>query len=209
MIERSRGIAAADPSPPTYDVGFRVGGYGFKREGDDRPGEGWTECRMNGVGVFASRTLKGPLFVEGGLDMYTSANFPLAPEPMDLPIDRMSGLLSVAGGARAQLASWARGYVQLGAGVELTRVAVPYHDDSIRDTKVMPAGFLGVGLDVRVGSKMYLGASFRSLMMGNFNYSRAELESTVWSSTSPPAADVFAASVDFAAQGQFYLRRDL
>ena len=46
-------------------------------------------------------------------------------------------------------------------------------------------------------------------MMGNFNYSRAELESTTWSSSSPPAADVFDPSLDFAAQGQFYLRRDL
>lgn len=82
--------AAADPEsapaaparggePATYDVGFRVGGYGFKREGDHTPGSGWTECRMNGVGVFATRALPGPLFLEAGLDMYASADFPLRP----------------------------------------------------------------------------------------------------------------------------------
>src|SRR5690606_18916462 len=116
------GELRAGPAPATYDLGFRVGGYGFKREGDSRPGEGWTECRMNGVGVFASRTVRGPIFLEAGLDMYTSATFPLPPDAMDLPIDRMSGLLSVAGGARTQVTSWLRGYVQLGVGVELTRV---------------------------------------------------------------------------------------
>ena len=32
---------------PTYELGLRIGGYGFHREGDSRPGEGWSECRMN------------------------------------------------------------------------------------------------------------------------------------------------------------------
>src|SRR6187402_3416747 len=80
--------AAAPARPATYDLGVRIGGYGFKREGDDRPGEGWTECRMNGIGVFASRSLVGPLFVEAGLDMYASIDIPPESAAMDLPIDR-------------------------------------------------------------------------------------------------------------------------
>jgi hypothetical protein len=212
------GSAAAEPAPSTtattqatYDMGFRVGGYGFKREGDSRPGAGWTECRMNGVGVFASRVLRGPLFVEAGLDLYTSADFPLPADSMDLPIDRMSGLVGISGGARTNLTSRLRGYVQLGGGVELTRVAVPYgEDETIRDTKTMPAGFLGVGMDIRVGGKTHIGATFRTLMMGNFNYKRSELEQRDdWGFIAPDKEVVFDASLDFAAQGQFYLRRDL
>lgn len=130
---------------------------------------------------------------------------------MDLPLDRMSGLLSVAAGARTQLASWLRGYVQLGGGVELTRVAVPYgEDETIRDTKVMPEGFFGVGVDLRIARRTYVGASFRSLVMGNFNYRRADLQQQQdWGFGAPNADVVFEPSLDFAAQGQFYLRREL
>lgn len=207
-------VAAADgpaPAPaPTYDIGVRVGGYGFKREGDDRPGEGWTECRMNGLGLFASRALRGPLFLEAGLDMYTSADFPLEPSPMDLPIDRMSGLASAAIGARTFLAPWLRAYVQLGVGVEVTRVAVPYEGGAVRDTKVMPEGLFGFGADLRLARRTYLGASFRVLAMGNFDYSRALLEQREeWGFTPPDPEVVFDASLDFATQGQFYIRRDL
>jgi hypothetical protein len=211
-------VAAADgPSPrpapaaaPTYDIGIRVGGYGFKREGDDRPGEGWTECRMNGIGVFASRALRGPLFLEGGLDMYASADLPLGPSSMDLPIDRASGLLSAAIGVRTQLAPWLRAYVQVGAGVEVTRVAVPYSGGTVRDTKAMPEGLFGFGGDLRLAGRTYVGAGFRMLAMGNFDYSRAELEQREeWGFTAPDPAVVFDASLGFAAQGQFYVRREL
>lgn len=196
--------------PAAYDLGVRVGGYGFKREGDERPGEGWTECRMNGLGVFGSRTLAGPLFVEAGIDMYSSADFPTPPSSMDLPIDRTSGLVSVAAGVRTHVAPWLRGYLQVGAGVELTRVAVPYGDEMIRDTKTMPEGFFGFGFDLRVARRTYLGTSFRALMMGNFDYSRAELEQKQdWGFSTPAPDVVFDASLDFAAQGQFYLRREL
>lgn len=207
--EPAAGELRAGRPPATYDLGFRVGGYGFKREGDGRPGEGWTECRMNGVGVFASRVVRGPIFLEAGLDMYTSAAFPLPADSMDLPIDRMSGLLGVAGGARTQVTSWLRGYVQLGVGIELTRVAVPTAEVVIRDTKVMPEGFVGVGADLRIARGTYVGASFRTLMMGNFDYDPAQLDATAWGVGTPVQRDVFDASIDFAAQGQFYVRRDL
>jgi len=196
-------------TPAMYDIGFRIGGYGFKREGDSRSGEGWTECRMNGVGIFASRVIRGPLFVESGLDLYTSADFPTPPNAMDLPIDRMSGLLSVAGGARTNVTSFLRAYVQLGAGVELTRVAVPYGEDKVmRDTKVMPEGFIGVGSELRLG-RTYFGMSLRTLLMGNFNYQPTELDEQAWGVGTPNEREVFDASLDFAAQGQFYVRRDL
>jgi hypothetical protein len=197
--------AAADP----FDLGVRVGGYGFRREGDNRPGEGWTECRMNGLGVFGSRALRGPLFVEAGLDVYSSADGPLGAEPTDLPIDRMSGLVSAAIGARTHVTSWLRGYVQLGAGVELTRVSVPYGDERIRDSQVLPEGFFGAGLDLRIARSTYVGASFRTLVMGNFDYDRERLDMSNGWVAAPTADEVFAPSPDLAAQGQFYVRREL
>ena len=193
--------------PAMYDFGARIGGYGFRREGDNSD-EGWTECQMGGVGVFASRRLPGPLFVEAGIDAYTTRDEGL---PTDLPISRMSGIASVAGGARTSFTPWLRGFVQVGGGVELTRVSVPYGEDqTIRDTKVMPTGFIGFGLDVRLGKKTYLGMNVRTHAMGNFNYRREELEmKEEWGFTTPDEETVFAPSLDFAAQGQFYVRRDL
>jgi hypothetical protein len=202
-------IIAKSADKPTYELGFRVGGYGFKREGDNRPGKGWTECRMNGVGVFGGRTLAGPLFVEAGLDMYSSADLPLGAEPGDLPIDRTSGLVSTAIGARTSFTSWLRGYIQLGAGVELTRVSVPYGDQRIRDSKVMPEGFFGAGVDLKITKGTYLGASFRTLVMGNFDYDQNRLDPDMGWVAPPPASDVFDPSPDVAAQGQFYVRHDL
>ena len=193
--------------PAMYDFGARIGGYGFRREGDNSD-EGWTECQMGGLGVFASRRLPGPLFIEAGLDAYTSRNECL---PEDLPISRMSGIATVAAGARTNFTSWLRGYVQLGGGAELTRVSVPYgEDETIRDTKVMPTGFLGFGVDIRLGKKTYVGMNLRTLVMGNFNYKREELEmEEAWGFTTPSEDQVFDASLDFAAQGQFFIRRDI
>ena len=73
-------LATAEPSRSTdpksgYEIGARVGGYGFRREGDPRPGEGWTECRMNGFGVFGGRLLQGPLFVEARTHLWPGNAF--------------------------------------------------------------------------------------------------------------------------------------
>jgi hypothetical protein len=207
--------AYADPSSvttrvnsaPSFSLGVRVGGYGFRREGDTSASS-WTECRMNGLGVFGNHRLRGPFFVEGGLDVYTSQNFPTPANPNDLPIDRSSGLLSAALGARTPFTSWLGGYVQLGAGLELTHVSVPWGDDKIRDNKLMPEGFFGFGADIKLGKATYIGAQLRTLLMGNFDYDPAQLEMQKW--TFKPSPDqVFDASPSLAAQGQFYLRHDL
>ncbi|MGE0870519.1 MAG: hypothetical protein AB7P03_18285 [Kofleriaceae bacterium] len=195
-------LRASTPEP-TYDIGFRIGGYGFRREGASAD---WTECRMNGVGLFATRALPGPLFMEAGLDAYTSAG---EAQVGDLPIDRMSGLVSVAIGARTNVTSWLRGYLQLGGGLELSRVSVPYGEhETIRDDKVMPEAFFGVGLDFKIARGTYLGATMRTHVMGNFEYQPGDVEMNKWVG-SPAAATVFDPSPVFAAQGQFYVRRDL
>jgi hypothetical protein len=192
------GTAYADE----LEVGARVGGYGFRRVAD----QAWTECRMNGIGIFGGRALPGPLFVEAGIDMYSS----LAPaEATDLPIDRTSGLFSGAIGARTQLTSWLRGYVQFGAGIELTRVSVPYGSERIADNKALPEGFFGIGFELELVKSTHFGSSFRTLVMGNFDYDPARLEMKDEWAWKPTPDVVFDASPDVAAQVQFYVRREL
>lgn len=204
--------ASAEPThvtastKPTYDLGIRVGGYGFRRDGDNDRTTAWTECRMDGVGVFGSRSLTGPVFLEVGLDLYSSSDFTAPGTERDLPIARTSALASTAIGARANFASRVRGFVQLGVGVELTRVSVPYGDQTVRDDLVMPEGFFGAGVDLRLAKRTYLGAQFRAHVMGNFDYDPAKLDTT-W--TMPTADEVFDPSPDAAAQGQFFLRHEL
>jgi hypothetical protein len=197
--------AAAEKS--LYSFGARVGGYGFRR--DSGGSNEWDECRMNGIGLFGERRLGKHLFVETGLDLYFSQTFPMQPVDGDLPIDRVSGLLSAAAGMRAQANSRLSGYAQLGVGVEVTRVSVPYDDHEISDQLAMPTGFLGVGGDIRLGAKTYVGANLRFHVMGNFDYDPAKLEMESGWTTPPSADEVFDPSASFAAQGQFYLRRDL
>ncbi|HEY1546827.1 MAG TPA: hypothetical protein VGG28_03370 [Kofleriaceae bacterium] len=192
-----------------YSIGARVGGYGFRRAEDPGLTEGalgdsWSECRMNGLGLFVDRALAGPWFVEGGLDTYFSIG---QGEPTDLPLDRESLLLSAAIGARTHFTSWLAGYVQLGAGVELAKLSVPYGDDAIRADKVFPEGFAGVGFDIKVARGTFIGASLRTLVMANFNY-EMPMQTNQWVAAPSPDA-VFAATPSLAAQGQFYLRRDL
>lgn len=198
----------AAPAVSAYAFGARVGGLGFRRDEGDRR-NAWDECRMNGIGVFGERALGGPAFVEAGLDLYFSESFPLPDTEADLPIDRMSGLVTAAIGLRAEGPWRISGYAQLGVGVELTQVSVPYGEDRITDQMALPAGFLGAGGDIKIGDRTYLGANFRAHVMGNFAYDPEDLEMQPgW--TSPPAAgEVFDPSPDVAAQGQFYVRRDL
>ncbi len=203
------GVASAEPSlfastpANPYAFGVRVGGYGFHREGTGA----WDECRMSGAGVFADHGLRGPLYLEVGLDAYsTNGTSPAT----DLPLDRQSALLSTALGARAHLTSWLRVYAQLGAGVELARLSVPYGDGStIRADKVMPDGFLGVGLDLRLLHHTYFGAQMRTLVMGNFDYDPQRLQMANQWVAPPSSSDVFSASPALAAEGQFYLRQEL
>jgi hypothetical protein len=191
----------------TIAVGARIGGYGFRRESDPTFTGNWNECRMNGVGIFANRGLRGPVFVEAGLDTYFSST---ARDPMDLQIDRQSALLSTAIGIREHVTPWLEGYIQLGFGAELTKLSVPYGQDAIRADKIMPEGFLGAGGEIRVADKTRIGASIRTLVMGNFNYDPERLDPNNQKWTSTPTSDqVFAATPTLAAQAQFFVERDL
>ncbi len=220
IVAALAGPAAAEPDQPTaptaptasvarFDVGARVGGWGYRREGDPTPVDGWRAGRMNGVGVFGSRALNRRAFLEFGLDLYASDNTLLGSPTTDVPADRISGMTSAALGARLPITPWLRGFVQVGAGVELTRVSVAYGSQRIRDRRVFPDGFLGAGLDLEVADGIYLGASFRMLVMGTFNYDRQRLDMSAGWVTTPTADEVFDATAGLAAQGQFFLRHEL
>ena len=207
-------VAIADPvdAPPApkvehpFEVGARIGGYGFRREGADQT-KAWSECRMNGFGIFGTRALRGPLFVEAGIDMYSSVTS--AQEPGDLPIDRTSGLLSTSIGARTNITRWLRGYAQLGGGFELAHVSVPYGETRIRDNKVMPEGFFGFGAEINLGQRTRIGSNFRTHVMGNFDYDPSRLDMSQGWIAAPSTNEVFDASPDVATQVQFYVRREL
>src|SRR3569623_1631177 len=166
-------VASADP----MSIGFRVGGYGFRRANSSTlAGENsaWELCRMNGLGLFGTRSLTGPLFLEASLDTYFST---AQAQSTALPLDRQSGLVSIAAGAR----------------MEVARLSVPYGDsqNSIHDDKIMPDGFFGIGGDIRIARGTYIGANLRTLVMGNFDYASQRLQmSNQW--VAPPLSrDVF------------------
>jgi hypothetical protein len=102
-----------------------------------------------------------------------------------------------------------RGYVQLGGGVELTRVSVPYGDQQLRDHKALPEAFFGFGVDIKIFESTHIGSTFRTLVMGNFDYDPTRLEMNDGWTWTPDKNEVFDASPDVAAQMQFYIRREL
>lgn len=211
--------AAADPADapppapaarpaPRYGFGARIGGWGFRRD-TGTLADGWNKCRMNGLGVFGQRGFGRYLFVETGVDLYFTEAFPMQPVEGDLPINRTSGIVTAAAGLRAAATSWLTGYTELGLGVELSRVSVPYNGHSISDNLALPVGFLGIGGDIKVGARTFIGASLRANVMGAFDYDPKKLAMQPGWTQPPSAGEVFDPSPGLAAQAQFYVRRDL
>jgi hypothetical protein len=143
-------------------VGFRIGGYGFREPGF---AGGWHDCRMNGVGVFAARSVAPLVEVEAGLDAYFAAAEEEPSEHSHGAMDRVSTLLSVAGAVRPLPAARVSPYAQLGVGLELTRVTV----EAMESSRVLPLAFFGIGADLRVG-RARLGMVLRIHAMGHFEH---------------------------------------
>ncbi len=156
--------AEPDRSDAHYSVGARVGGYGF-RNTQHAELERWDDCRMDGMGIFAQRTFTPYLFAEAGFDFYTASD--AVPEPgMTAPhMDRISGVTTVAGGARIPW-RWLSPYLQVGLGMEITRVEMASH--GLNDRAVLPMGFLGVGADLRITRRLSVGANARTNLMKHF-----------------------------------------
>jgi len=182
LVVSASSSAAADES--LWGFGARVGGYGF-REAAPEGGTSWEDCRMGGMGLFAERRLTSLVFLEGGLDQYFADN----PELMD----RVSTTATVAGGLRMFPGAWVSLHVQLGAGLELTRVAMFDHSRS----DVLPTAFFGFGADARVYQGLRVGANVRLHGMGHYDHHHTTL------------VEEMEVSPELASQGQVYLRYDL
>src|SRR5262245_57554080 len=97
FITQSSAARADEPSV-AYSFGARAGGYGFRNTEDPQMGQ-WDDCRMDGAGIFGQRSFTRHLFAEVGFDLYTARDA-MAVEGMPDPMDRISGITTVAGGAR-------------------------------------------------------------------------------------------------------------
>lgn len=185
---------SAFAEPVVENIGVRVGGYGFREathaSDQEKSGTGWQACRMNGLGLFANKSLSNNFFIEGGFDTYFTETFPTS-EAMgtyDTPIDRSSALASVALGSRFLTGSRLSPYIQVGVGAELTQVSLPAL--GLEDTALLPMGFFGAGVNLRVTHNTMVGASLRVNAMGYYDDAQFQTD------LSP--------SLELATQGQFY-----
>ncbi len=194
--------AAADPvvtasSPARYSFGVRAGGYGFRNTTHAELGE-WDDCRMDGAGVFAQRTLTRYLFAEAGFDLYTARDATPTPE-MPAPMDRISGITSVAAGARVPW-RWVQPYVQLGVGLEVTRVEMP-EEHAAPERALLPMGFLGVGAELFATEHLSIGGNVRTNVMKHFNHG-----GTHDHAAGDTAMTEMTGEFEAAAQGQLFLK---
>jgi hypothetical protein len=189
---------AVDAAPAAYSFGARVGGFGFRNTDDPETGA-WDDCRMNGVGLFAQRSLGHYLFAEAAFDLYTAKD---AVATADGPpeMDRISGVTSVAGGARIPW-RWVAPYIQLGAGVEVTRARMAAV--GMEDRAVAPMGFLGIGADLRISPRLSLGAALRHNLIRHYRHD-ASVALGATGGTGEMTADY-----EDAAQGQIILRYEM
>jgi hypothetical protein len=107
-------------------------------------------------------------------------------------MDRVSTIGSVAGGLRMLPGRWISLHVQVGAGLELTRVGMHEH----RQSDLLPMGFLGFGADARIYQGLRVGAHLKLNGMGHYDHHEGVMEE-------------MSASPELASQGQIYLRYDL
>lgn len=184
-------VAAEGGDPVVrYAFGVRAGGYGFRNTEDPEAGA-WDDCRMQGAGLFAQRSFTRHLFAELAFDLYTAEQ---ATPVADMPaaMDRISGITTLAGGARVPW-RWVQPYVQLGVGLEVTRVEMPAHDAT--DRALLPVGFLGVGAELLATEHLSIGVNARTNVMKHFDHGEGGGEMT--------------GELEAAAQGQLFLKYQL
>ena len=186
---------------PRYAFGVRVGGYGFRNTSEPDAGT-WQDCRMDGAGVFAQRSLGRHLFAEAAFDLYSAREgTPTAEMPVP-GMDRLSGITTVAGGARIPW-RWLSPYVQVGLGLEVTRVKMA--SEGLEQHQVLPMGFFGVGADLRISDHLSVGGNIRSNLMKHFDHDGG--------AAARQAGDAgpgeMTGEYEAAAQGQLFVRYEM
>lgn len=142
----------ADETALTLGIGARVGGYGFRDAGG--AAVNWSNCRMNGVGLFGTFDLGEVFFGELSADFYHSIK-------NDWQMDRVSFFPTAAIGARAFSGALVSPYFQAGGGPEFTRVEL----GGKRSNHVLPAVFLGFGGELNL-NRFHLGTNLKVFSMG-------------------------------------------
>lgn len=183
--------------PLGVGVGFRIGGYGFREIAND-DATNWTDCRMDGVGVFATWQHGDYFFSEFGLDYYQAVGRVVSEEGMD----RISVHMIGAFGLRAFPAFFISPFIQVGLGAEYTDVSWSGFDRE--EGGLFPMGFLGTGAEVSVGDHARFGANLRVYMMAAF----APLEGHVHGTDVHLHAPVEAEG-EAAGQVQLWFRYDI
>lgn len=132
--------------------GARVGGYGFR----DPSGETneWSDCRMNGFGVFVTADATRHLFGEAAVDFYQATQ-----DTLQAGMDRESRHLLLAAGLRMFPDFVFTPYVQLGGGAEWTRLSI----GEGHNERIFGMGFVGIGGELNVTRELKLGANLRLL----------------------------------------------
>jgi hypothetical protein len=180
-----------------FSFGARAGGFGFRNTEHADAGK-WDDCRMDGIGVFAQRSLTPHLFAEAAFDLYTAAD---ATPTADMPqpeMDRISGITTVAAGARMPW-RWVAPYVQLGVGLEVTRVEMASHGAT--DRAVSPMGFVGFGLEGRPTERFSIGLAARTNLIRHYEHGAAAEGADHDHSMST--------EVEAAAQGQLFVKLEM
>jgi hypothetical protein len=160
--------------------------------------------------VFGERRMGEHAFVEAGADLYFSEAFPFEPAAGEDQMSRLSGLLSVAGGLRMFPRSRVSAYAQIGAGLELTRVAMGTGAEQLTDNRALPTAFVGFGGDLRLSERAVIGMNLRAFAMGHFDHGHGDVvdagHGDVVDAGHGAGLDV---EPEAAAQGQFYLKYSL
>lgn len=182
---------AVSVQAPETTVGLRSGGYGFRNTEPGQEGE-WNDCKMDGSGIFAQRTLSRRFYAEAGLDFYHAKNESVDPGTMD----RASTIATIAGGVRLLPERRFSPYLQVGTGVELTKASI--HGSDAHTSGVYPMGFFGFGLDVAVARGFGLGLAVRTNVMAHFPHTEEPMAGAGGEDTH----DLGDPDFELAAQGQ-------
>lgn len=186
----------------TPAFGVRIGGYGFREpEGGSTS---WTDCRMDGAGLFSTVDITRNIFAELAMDFY-QANA----EVVDAGMDRMSLHTQVAAGVRMLPDFYVSPYIQLGGGAEWTRVTL--NAQGAEDTLWLPTAFIGVGGELNLLDELKFGANIRMFTMALPDHHGPDAATTARGlSTRPQALGEHGGGIDMrfeaAGQAQFFIR---
>ena len=175
--------------------GARVGGYGFRHA--DGSSDKWDDCRMNGVGVFGTLAPNRWFFGSLGLDFYNAD-----PSAIDEGMDRDPTHVTAGVGARMFPSFVLTPYVELGGGMEWTRIDLAGR----RTEGIFPVGYLGLGAELNVTRELKLGAALRVLATAQPDAEATTRQALTSGTAAADGTGAVATRASTAMQAQFFAR---